>query len=133
MSDKIGVLGTVSTTTVGTVTAYTCPTAKAAKVRLMFNAQGGAGATSTIEVFVNGATIAKTAAIAASNYVWSSKGAGLRNAVSATKPDGTTAAQTVSPADQIYYLSAGQTIQYAVAGEALTGMSFQVVGTEIDV
>lgn len=133
MSDKIGVLGEASGTTVGTTTVYTCPTAKAAKGKLMFNLQGNAGGGSIIEWFVNGCSIGKIAAMTASYYVFSIKGAGLRVAEQAAQPTGIGAGLTVAPADQIYFLNAGDTVQYAVSGAALISMNAQFVGTEIDV
>ena len=132
MSDKIGVLGAASTTTVGTVTPYTVPTAKMAKCRIMFNLQGNAAGGSIVEFFVNGMSIGKIAAMTASYYVFSIKSAGLRVAEQAAQPTGIAAGLTVAPADAIYYLSAGQTIQYAVSGAALISMNCQIVGIELD-
>lgn len=133
MSDKIGVLGEASTTTVGTTTVYTCPTAKAAKGKLMFNLQGNAGSGSIIGFYVNGMLVGQIAAMTASYYCFSIKGAGLRAAEQAALPIGTTAALTVAPADPVYYLSEGDTVQYVVSGAALISMNCQFVGTQIDV
>ena len=133
MSDQIGVLGESTVAALGTVTAYTCPTGKGAKCRLMFLAQGNAAGGSIIDVFVNNLLVARIAAMTASYYVFSAKGAGLRVAEQADQPLGTTAALTVAPADMIYYLSAGDTIKYTVSGAALIAMNFQVVGVAVDV
>lgn len=133
MTDKIGVLGEAATATSGTTTAYTCPTGKAAKVRLMFRAQGNAGGGTVIAILVNGLKVATVAAMTASYYVFSIKGAGLRAAEQAAEPIGTTAALTVSPADPIYFLSQGDTVQYQISGADAIAMNFQVVGIEVDV
>lgn len=131
MSNKIGVLGSATATTLGTTTVYTCPAGKAAKGRIMFRAQ--AGANSTLDFLVNSMTVMSSGALTAANFIWSTKGAGLSIAASATAPSGIGAALTVSPADQIYYLSVGQTIQYTVGTLALQAMNAQFVGAEIDV
>lgn len=133
MSDRIGVLGESAIATVGTTTAYTCPTGKAAKVRLMFQLQGNAGGGTTLAIIVNGLTVATVAAMTASYYTFSIKGAGVRVAEQAALPTGIGAGLAIAPADQIYYLSQGDTIQYTIGGAAGISMNFQVVGTEIDV
>lgn len=132
MGDRIGVLGEASGTTVGTATVYTCPTGKMARGRVMFGLQGNAGGASTIEWFINGLSIGKVAAMTASYYVFSIKGAGLRVAEQAAQPTGIAAALTVAPADPIYYLNEGDTVQYAVGGAALISMNAQFVGFEGD-
>lgn len=132
MGDKIGVLGESSATGVGTTTVYTCPTGKMARGRIMFRLKAGAGGTDVIEFFVNGCSIGKVAAMTADYYVFSIKGAGLRVAEQAAEPTGIGSGLTVAPADQIYYLNEGDTVQYAVSGEALAAMSCQFVGFEGD-
>lgn len=133
MSDKIGVLGSAATSVSGTTTVYTCPTNKAAKGKLMFKLQGNAGGGSIVEFFVNGLSIGKIAAMTASYFVFSIAGAGLRVAEQAAAPTGIGSGLTVAPADQIYYLSQGQTVQYTVSGADLIAMNCQFVGAEIDV
>ena len=133
MSDKIGVLGETTQNVVATTTAYTCPAGKAAKVRLMFVMQGSGAGGTTLDILVNGMSVAKVAAMTASFYVFSIKSAGLRAGEQAALPTGIGAALTVSPADPIYYLNAGDTIQYTIGAAAAIAMNFQVVGTEIDV
>lgn len=133
MSDKIGVLGSSTSVVVATATAYTCPAGKAAKFKIMFRMQGNAGAGTTLAVLVNGMTVAAVAAMTASYYVFSVKGAGLRCAEQAAAPTGIAAAATVAPADPVYEVSAGQTVQFTIGGAAAIAMDFQVVGTEIDV
>lgn len=133
MSDKIGVLGSSTATTAATATAYTCPANKAAKVRLQAIFQGGVN--SQVAVLVNGAEVARNAAMTTGQYNYTIKGGGMfaYAASNAALPSGLANALTVSPADPIYYLSAGQTIQYTVITAALLAMNFQVVGVEIDV
>jgi hypothetical protein len=133
MTDKIGVLGETTSAVLGTATAYTCPAAKAAKCKIMFVGQGNAGAGTTLDILINGMTVAKVAAMTASYYVFSIAGAGVRVAEQAAYPTGIGAGLTVAPADAVYYLNAGDTVQYTIGGAAMISMNFQVVGAEIDV
>lgn len=133
MSDKIGVLGSSSAVVIGTATAYTVPVGKAAKFKIMFRMQGSAGAGTTLDVLVNGMVVASVAAMTASYYVFSVKGAGLRCAEQAAAPTGIAAAATIAPADPVYELATGQTVQFTIGGANAIGMNFQVVGVEIDV
>lgn len=133
MSDKIGVLGESSATAVATATVYTVPANKAAKVRLMARFQGDTN--SQVAVLVNGLEIARNTVMTTTHYNYTIKGGGLFAYAggSASAPTGLANAVTVAPADPIYYLNAGDTIQFTVVTAALFAMSFQVVGTEIDV
>jgi hypothetical protein len=131
MADKIGVLGSQTTTVVATATAYTCPANKAAKVRIMSRFKGDTN--SQVAFIVNGVEVARNPAMTQNHYNHTVKGAGLLGGNVSAEPDGSTAAKTVAPSDQIYYLSAGQTIQYTVVTAALLAMNTQVVGVEIDV
>jgi hypothetical protein len=133
MGDLIGVLGESSIATVGTVTAYTCPTAKAAKCKIMLKFKANAAGGTILDFYVNGTKVGHVAAMTADFYTCSIKGAGIRIAEQAAEPTGIGSALTVAPADQIYYLSAGDTIQYAISGAAAAEANMQVVGTEIDV
>lgn len=133
MADTIGVLGESTATTVATTTVFTCPATKAAKVKLMFVAQGSAAGGTIIAILVNGMEVSRVLAMTASFYVFSVKGAGLRAAEQAALPIGTTNPVTVSPADPIYFLNAGDTIQYTISGAAAIAMNFQVVGVAIDI
>ena len=133
MADTIGVLGESTATTVATTTVFTCPATKAAKVKLMFVAQGSAAGGTIIAILVNGMEVSRVLAMTASFYVFSVKGAGLRAAEQAALPVGTTNPVTVSPADPIYFLNAGDTIQYTISGAAAIAMNFQVVGVAIDI
>ncbi len=133
MSDKIGVLGEASDTTVSTKTVYTCPAGKAARVRIQARFQGDTN--SQLAVLVNGMEVARNGAMTANHYNYTIKGGGMfaYAAGNASAPSGLANALTVAPADPIYYLSAGDTIQYTVVTTALLAMNFQVVGSEIDV
>lgn len=132
MTDKIGVLGEATATTVATTTVYTCPAGKSAKLRLMAVFQGGAN--SQVAVLVNGMEVARNTVMTVNHYNYTIKGGGLfayaaGNAAAAT---GLANALTVAPADPIYYLNAGDTIQYTVITTALVAMNFQAVGLELD-
>jgi len=133
MSDKIGVLGSNTATVLGAATAYLCPVGKAAKFKIFFLAQAGAGGTTTLQVLVNNITVLQSAAMAASNFVFSVRGAGLIVAPQAALPTGLTVATTPAPADQVYEVSAGQSVTYVVGGAAFISMNMQIIGTEIDV
>ncbi len=132
MADVIGVLGTASALTVATTTVYTCPAGKAAKVRLMCVFQGSAN--TTVAILVNGAQVALNTAMTVNHYNYTIKGGGMFAYASgnATPATGLANALTVAPADPIYYLSEGDTIQYTVGTAVLLAMNFQVVGVEID-
>lgn len=132
MSDRIGVLGESVTATVATHTAYTVPAGKAAKFRIQWRALNAGVGNSTVECFVNGVSIFQTGNIAINEYCYSTT-AFLNSASTATKPTGASAATTVAPAPPIYYANAGDTVTYAIATNALSTMSMQVVGVEVDV
>jgi|SRR5215475_13812195 len=130
MADNFGVLGSASVTTVATTTVYTCPAGKAAKFKIQAMMQFGSN--SDVGIIVNGVEIARTGAMTAANYQWTARTVGLfAGAAAAAKPDGLTAVKTVAPSDGIYYLSAGQTVQYVVVTTAMTSINVQVVGTEV--
>ena len=133
MTDKIGVLGEATTSTVGTTTAYTVPSGKAAKCRLMYRIQAGSAAsTTTFDIAVNGITVMSQAAMNVSTYLHSTK-AQLNGTPVVTAPTGSTDATTVAPAPIDYYLSAADTVTYTIGTQAALAANVQVVGTEIDV
>lgn len=132
MTDRIGVLGEATTATVGTHTAYTCPASKAAKVRLQWRALNAAVGNATVEFFVNGVAVFKTGNIAVNEYCYSNASF-LNSASQAAAPAGTSLATTHCPAPPIFYLNAGDIVSYAIATNALSTMSAQVVGVEVDV
>jgi hypothetical protein len=76
--------------------------------------------------------VASTGAMTAANYVYTNGGAGLLAAPGAAFPTGQSAAATTQPGAPIYYLSAGNTIQYIVTTANLQAANCQVVGIEVD-
>lgn len=132
MSDTIGVLGESSATAVATSTVYTCPAGKKAKCKLFARFQGDTN--SQVAFLVNGMEIARNTVMTASHYNYTIKGGGLLAYANgaAAAPTGLANALTAAPADPIFYLNAGDTIQYTVVTAALLAMNFQVVGVEID-
>lgn len=133
MSDKIGVLGAASAVALGATTAYQVPVGKAAKVKIFFLGQAGAGGTSTLQILVNGISVLQSAAYTASHFMFSARSGGISVASQAALPTGLTNVVSPAPADQVYYLSAGQSISYVIGGGAFISMNMQIVGTEIDV
>lgn len=134
MSDKIGVLGEATTTTVTTTTAYTVPAGKAAKCQIQLKIEAhAANSTGDFLVTVNGAVVCSHLNLPATEVMWSNSTTMLHDPSTSVDPDGTTAVLTCSPAPQVYYLSAGDTVTYTVGTDALVACSVQVVGTEIDV
>jgi len=129
MADIAGVLGEASSVAVGTYTAYTVPSGKNARVKIMYN--GVAGASSTLAVIINGITIFTTAALTSTQIQYTSN-AQMHNAVAAAGLTGATEALTCAPGPREYFLSAGDIVQYTIGTAAFSSMSFQVVGVEID-
>ncbi len=133
MSDKIGVLGEATTITAGTTTAYTCPSAKAAKCKIMWSGQSHASnSTGDLTITVNGIAVAVVLNMTAARYVHSNSTL-MVSAEGSVAPTGATALLTVSPAPFEYYLAAGDTITYTIGTDDMVAMNMQVVGTEVDV
>jgi hypothetical protein len=133
MADKIGVLGSSTTASVATTTAYTVPAAKAARVKIQWTAAShGSNSTGDLTITVNGAAVATRLNLTAARY-YHSNSTLMVSAVETAAPTGDSAILTVAPAPFEYYLSAGDTVTYTVGTDALVSMNFQVVGTEIDV
>lgn len=132
MVDIIGVLGSATTATAATTTAYTVPTNKAARVKIFFQVQGAADATTDFLITVNGIVIGNILNIAASRYLWSTADF-LFNTASVALPTGLSVAEVNSPAPTEYFLSAADVISYTIAGTTALSANVQVVGTEIDV
>jgi hypothetical protein len=130
MADNYGVLGTSTATVIGTATPYTCPANRAAKVKIFGSFQ--AGVNSVLTVLVNNVIVAVTGAMTTGQYTFTNGGAGLLSAPGAPLPTGQSAAATAQPAAPIYYLSAGQTVQYTVATANLLAANCQIVGVEVD-
>lgn len=132
MSDKIGVLGEATTLTAGTTTAYTVPSAKAARCKIMYEVQGAADATTDFTITVNGIVAMTHANITASNYLHSSPNA-VKEGPNAAQPTGVDGDTTMGPAPTEYYLSAADTVTYTIGGTDALACNVQVVGTEVDV
>jgi hypothetical protein len=135
MTDKIGVLGEATVATAATTTVYTCPTSKAAKVKIMWHAESHAStSTGDLTITVNGINVATVLNITAANEIFSNSTLMVSaEAATATGATGATALLTVAPAPFEYYLSAGDTVTYTISTLTMVSMNMQVVGTEIDV
>lgn len=133
MSDKIAVLGEASATTVGTTTVYTCPAGKAARGRFFGRFQGDTN--SQVALLANGLEVARNTVMTTAHYNYTIKGGGMYAYAggNASAPTGLANALTAAPADPIYYLNPGDTIQYTVVTTALLAMNMQFVGVEIDI
>ena len=133
MADKIGVLGEATTATAATTTVYTVPSAKAAKVKIMWSGRSDASnADGDLTITVNGIAVAIVLNMTADRYVHSNSTL-MVNPETAAAPTGATALLTVAPAPFEYYLSAADTVSYTVATRTMQALNVQVVGTEIDV
>ena len=132
MTNIIGVLGesTTANTAVGSFTAYTVPTGKASKVKLMYHAV--MANTGTLVISVNGIPIAAPAAATGVDNVFSSTVNMVENTTT-TAPTGILPEVTVGNAPQEYFLSAGDLVTFTVGIVDLASMNMQVVGSEIDV
>jgi hypothetical protein len=133
MADKIGVLGEATTASAATTTVYTVPSAKAAKVKIMWSGRSDASnADGDLTITVNGIAVAIVLNMTADRYLHSNSTL-MVNPETAAAPTGATALLTVAPAPFEYYLSAGDTVTYTVATRTMQALNVQVVGTEIDV
>ena len=133
MADKIGVLGEATTATAATTTVYTVPSAKAAKVKIMWSGLShGSTGTGDLTITVNGIAVATVLNITAARYVHSNSTL-MVNPETAAAPTGATALLTVAPAPFEYYLAAGDVVSYTIATLTMQSINVQVVGTEIDV
>lgn len=133
MSDRIGVLGRATTATVGSTTAYTVPSGKASKFRIQWRGLNAAVGNATVEIFVAGISVMKTGNIAVSEFCFSTPAFLNSGSTAAPGPTGASLALTVAPAPPIYYANAGDVVTYTIATNALSTMSLQVVGAEVDV
>lgn len=132
MADVVGVLGEGTTATAGTVTVYTCPAGKGAKGRLFYEIQGASDATTDLTLIVNGIDILVHVNITASNFLFSSPNA-LKEGPLAAQATGVDGDTTAAPAPIEYFLAAGDTVQYVIAGTTALAMNCQFVGVEVDV
>ncbi|KKL84287.1 hypothetical protein LCGC14_1966250 [marine sediment metagenome] len=132
MTDIIGVLGEASVATIATTTVYTCPSGKAAKVKIMWSGKAGADSLGDLTITVNGVAIAIVLNMTTVEFLHSNSTL-LVNPSTAVAPTGATALLTVAPAPFEYYLNAADTITYTIGTTDMNEMAMQVVGTEIDV
>jgi hypothetical protein len=133
MADKIGVLGEATTASAATTTVYTVPSAKAAKVKIMWSGRSDASnADGDLTITVNAIAVAIITNMTADRYLHSNSTL-MVNPETSAPPTGATALLTVAPAPFEYYLSAGDTVTYTVATRTMQALNVQVVGTEIDV
>ena len=133
MADKIGVLGEATTASAATTTVYTVPSAKAAKVKIMWSGRSDASnADGDLTITVNAIAVAIILNMTADRYLHSNSTL-MVNPETAAAPTGATALLTVAPAPFEYYLSAGDTVTYTVGTRTMQALNVQVVGTEIDV
>ena len=132
MADKIGVLGEATTASAATTTVYTVPSAKAAKVKIMWSGRSDASnADGDLTITVNAIAVAIILNMTADRYLHSNSTL-MVNPETAAAPTGATALLTVAPAPFEYYLSAGDTVTYTVGTRTMQALNVQVVGTEID-
>ena len=138
MAAKIGILAESTTTGTGTTTVYTVPADKSARIRILFAAEASAsapqfavlvgtpGSETNIVVSLSGnidfyTGIPTTASIAITE---ASMGAGI-TAAGADRA-------SILPLPVDFYLSTGDTVQYAVGSNGMTDLLFQVIGVEDD-
>ena len=133
MADKIGVLGEATVASAAVTTVYTVPSAKAAKVKIMWSGRSDASnADGDLTITVNAIAVAIVSNMTADRYLHSNSTL-MVNPETSAPPTGATALLTVAPAPFEYYLSAGDTVTYTVATRTMQALNVQVVGTEIDV
>lgn len=131
MADIGGVLGENDARTVGTQTAYTCPSGKWAKVKIMYNIL--MANTGTFKFTINGIDVMAAYTSTGAEYAFTSNAAMFEQMGTKTNaPDGTSQATTCAPGPYEYYLSAGDTITYTIGVVDCTSVEFQVVGVELD-
>ncbi len=131
MTDTVGVLGESTVATVGAQNAYTVPSGKGARCRLMY--RGEAGTSSTLKITVNGIDVMLTPAMTAGHNQYSSAALLYNNATAAAAVDGSTEAKTCMPYERDYWLSAGDRIDYTIGTANYASFKMMVVGTEVDV
>jgi len=151
MAPKIGVLGESTFTSVSTVTLYTVPSDKAARVRVQFVTEGGAGAyayclligspgnefTMALHPSSGNDVFSGVASIATPDPALSLLGVQIGKQEGNTfldleDPGGTANDWFVCPLPADYYLNDGDTVRCRVDTTALVDHVIQVVGVEDD-
>ena len=131
MTDKIGVLGESTVAAQGTNTAYTVPSGKGARVKLMY--RGVPAVSSTFYITVNEIALFTAITATAAGVMVSTNEAMIRSYVAATSLLGISASDTVAPGPREYFLAAADTVKYVIGVADFSSMNFQVVGSEVDV
>lgn len=129
MADVLGILGQITPTAVGTYTAYTVPAAKGARVNFAY--RGVAGVNSTFSIQINGLTIFTSAALTSTNIFYSTTAAMLVTGAAGTDL-GTSDSTTVGVGPKQYLLGPGHIVSITIGTAALTSLTFQVHGVEVD-
>lgn len=127
--DIMGVLGESAVVTQGTITAYTVPAGKSARVRLQY--RGAAGSNSVLRVLINGMEIFRTGALTGGNIAYTTAALITNVAANDGAINGSTAALTVAPYGTEYFLNENDTVQYVIATADMASFNFQVVGVEL--
>jgi len=128
--DILGVLGESAVITQGTITAYTVPAGKTARIRLQY--RGAAGTNSVVRVLINGMEIFRSGALTATNIVYSTTALIINTAANDAAINGSTTALTVAPYGTEYFLNENDTVQYVIATADMASFNFQVVGVQLD-
>jgi len=129
--DVMGVLGESAVVTQGTITAYTTPAGKSARIRLQYRLV--AAANSTFRVLVNGCEIFRTAALTVSHCIFTTNALVFNDAATEATVTGVTLALTVAPFQTEFFLNENDTVQYVIGTADLTSINFQVVGVALDI
>jgi hypothetical protein len=129
MADTLGILGQITNTAVGTWTAYQVPAAKGARVNFMY--YGVAGVNSTFSINVNGIPIFTSAALTSGNALFSTT-ALMFNTGAVASLTGGSAATTVGVGPNQYLLGPASLVTITIGTAALTSLTFQVHGVEVD-
>jgi hypothetical protein len=152
MAAKIGILGESTSTAVATVTLYTVPADKAARVRILYAQEGSTSTNNRFSLLIGspGSEIQIKSDITVSGTdVWSgplqeatpnpalsilAAVQGSQNKVGAFDLDGESFAASwfISPMPVDYYLSTGDTVKFINQDSTVTDCLVQVQGVEDD-
>lgn len=131
MTDKIGVLGEVTSGATGTQNVYTVPSGKAARGRIMY--RGVSGTNSGLKLQVNGIDIFEKSSLTVAHVHYSSDALVYNSQTAASVVDGSTLAKTVMPFGYDYWLAAGDRIDAIISTADFSSFNAQFVGAEVDV
>ena len=147
MADKIGILGESVATAVGSVTVYTVPSSKAARVRVLFVFRNNTGATRDIVIRVGPASAENIigqqitadgdelySGVAPTSGVAKTIDMGIREENSAGSVSATTGERNLHylPLDRDFFLSTGDVVNFQISTNAVAETWFQVQGVETD-